>query len=515
MSAGPTPCPILFLGAGPAKTEAKTGIPYSGLAGDELRKTYLIAARMHDDDIHIGNATLCWDGTDRTPAESRVLDCANCHVPELLWQVEPKIVVLMGGVTQRICDMRIRLDMHHGIPQRTTLVGGLWSGWVVPMYEPALGMRETSRMTQLLEDFRRLGEWIRGDWQPAAPKDYALDYKLVGETRHDIQLLKQYISLGGASHGAWGRPEDDWSYHPPVDTEKHGSEPWSVQFSVHAHTGRLVRADNKRALEVLAAYLGTSVVRTVLHNAVGDLDTLEKLGVRVPRYRDTMQEAYHQCSLPQGLKPLAYRLFGANMRSWEDVVWPASVKAICEWMEDGITFAAEHLTEKVTTEWKKPLCLDCGHRHGVLLASEDSLSGPVYVAKKCGNKASGTKCGCESNNVTWQRTDYRPGAVERILTHLLTHTVRTEDDEEPYHPWKKLREMEVAGLRGKCATRGEWEAIEEACGPMPILGIGNCRIEEAVGYGCGDADWTGQVAAALKQGRESERWKVEKEDWDI
>lgn len=192
---GPTQARCLFLGAGPSKVEDRTGIPYSGLAGDELTDTYLAVAGLHRADVVIGNATLCWDGTDRTPSDARVAACAAHHLPALLDRVRPEVVVLMGGATNKIADVRvssldrIRLDTHHGTPQWGTLPGG-WTGWIWPMFEPALGMRETARMTQLLTDFKHLGQWLKSEWFPPAADLAQKDYRLARTT----QQVKDYFN---------------------------------------------------------------------------------------------------------------------------------------------------------------------------------------------------------------------------------------------------------------------------------------------------------------------------------
>jgi hypothetical protein len=56
--------------------------------------------------------------------------------------------------------------------------------------------------------------------------------------------------------------------------------------------------------------------------------------------------------------------------------------------------------------------------------------------------------------------------------------------------------------------------IEGRIGPYPILGIGNCSMEQAVAYAVGDADWTGRVAVELER-RRGESFKIYEGDRDI
>lgn len=509
---GPTPCPLLFIGAGPGKREAITLIPYSGQAGDELTDTYLPAAYLSRDEVHLANSSCCWDGTDRTPNEGRVVGCARLHLPDLLDRVKPEVVVLMGGVTQRLADKRIRLDMHHGIPQRGSLLGGVWEGWIWPSYEPALGMRETSRMSQLLEDFRNLGRWWRGEWEPVRPaEEVEKDYAVVSS----VDSLVRYIRGDGTNGATPCRLTPDGRPKPSIDTERHGRKLWSLQFSLSPGTGRLLRCPDTRPLLGTGAGRETGLLRefnqwvretqaeATLHHAGQDLDAMEGMGVvpvsvRNPTegFRDTMQEAYQLCSLPQGLKALSYRLLGVTMRTWEDVVWPASVEAWAEWAGEAVYLAGDSQQVEVRTDLKRGRCADCGHQHS---------KGPC---KRPG-------CGCVSTAWTMVKIEHAPGAVEKILRHVLRYTLATVEADKPYHPWKKMVGMQAEGLRGDKATAGEWDWVEEFVGPMPILGIGNVKDEaEEIAYSVGDADMTGQVASELEVRRGDRRWVVEKEDYD-
>lgn len=470
---GPQPCPYLFLGAGPAQAEARAGEPYVGLAGQELCQTYLPIAGLRREDVRIGNASLCWDGTDRTPPLSRVLACARRHLPRLLDECKPEVVVLMGGVAKALCDLPLRLETHQGVPQWGSLLGGVWEGWVWPSYEPALGMRETGRMNQLIECFQRLGQWVRGEWTPPQP----------------VERPTRYEVLHGELGGLWPTLA--------IDTEKDGSRPWSLQWSGRAGCGYMLYADDARGLAKFEAWRREEDPLFIFHEAVGDMSTLAKLGmgIGVGRWRDTMQESYQLCSLPQGLKPLAYRLLGVTMRSWADVVWPASVAAVCDWMERAADLAAGKLQVSETATLTIAPCSGCGKR------------GKAAVCKVCGAPRE------------FKRVAYKAGAAEAVLRHVRAYTLAsaadTDGDKKPYNPWDRLEEMKQEGLRGKVAERWEWEWLEENVGTTPTLSIANADPEQAVAYAIGDADMTGQVASELKRLRGGERWRIAAEDRDV
>jgi uracil-DNA glycosylase family 4 len=530
------PARVVLIGAGPGKHEARSYRCYSGPAGDELENTYLaIAGLDREEDCWIGNCVLCYDGQNKTPDENRARRCAAYHLPRVLAASNPDVLVLMGGVACRIADKRLRLDFHHGFPVFTSVLDGAWEGWVFPSFEPALGIRDTPQMRYLLEDFRNLGLWLEGDWVPptldgtAEEAEGERDYALV----RTVADLDDYLGRYGDMRGY--RSDGGPVYiRPAVDTERHGRDPWSVQFSTAPRTGRMLLSPNSKyadtgAQEVLSAFQArVRSARAVfdLHNCGQDLDTLEKMGIVPASFYDTQQEAYQLCSLPQGLKSLAHRLRGVVMRSWQDVVWPASVDAVADWMREGIALAAAENQDVVQHTLKLGVCADCGHQHKPKAKAARKTKKAVVAQLTFGAMEVDTsdliltptpckQCGCEGMEQVYTRMEYKPSAVEKILKHVLDYTGKTKDDDEPYHPWEKLAEMKGKGLRGKKTEGWEWDWLDEALGKMPILGIGNCELQETVDYGCSDADRTGLVAADMAVMRGSERWRIDEADRDV
>ena len=478
---GPMPCNVMCLGAGPSKHEVARCRAYAGPAGEELNDTYLPRGGLRrGETVWIDNCAKCWDGSDKTAPDKRVLACARWHLPHLLKQVRPKVLVLMGGAPCKLSDRRIRLDLHRGIPQWGTVLDRTWEGWIWPMFEPALGMRDTPRMTQILDDWRNFGKWMKGEWEPPHLAPIPLDY----------QLLRTW------------EPLHEYLQHPAMrieaglDTESHAGKLWSVQVSHTPGTGRMILAEDRELVRKFAEWTHTASNLWYLHYANADLDPCEDAGIALTNWRDTLQEAYHTNSLPQGLKALVFRLFGYEMRSWEDTVWPASVDAVIGWMREAAELAAANLGDTDVKTLKKGKCGACGHPHST---------------GKC------ARCGCDQGiavaRVYETRTPKR-GAAESILRHIVLHTEATRDDDKPYNPFKNLKKMREEGLRGKVAERWEWEFLEEELGAMPQLGIANCPLDIAIPYAIGDADFELRVARRLKEERTSDRYKVDQGDWD-
>ena len=291
------------------------------------------------------------------------------------------------------------------------------------------------------------------------------DWKMVGEYLNfgdDGDPAPEPTQYREYHDGGWpwliGGP-----YPVGVDTESHGGRPWSVQVSSAPGTGVLIRTDDARGMEWLrAGMLGEEIV---LHNAAYDLEVLRQLDIPVRSYRDTMQEAFHLGNLPQGLKALAYRLFRHTMTSYEETVRPASIHKLQEWMTEAYAVALADLT---------------------------------VVTPQIGKKGQPIKDKVEKSG------------LESLLTRLL----RLTDAASDYNPWGSDKEPRLDAFWNDPANEWMTAHVEARCGRYPILGIGNCTMQDAVQYAVGDADWTGRVAVELARRREG-AFQIYKGDRDV
>lgn len=436
---GPQPARVLLIGERPGVTENKYNRVFIGKSGDELDETYLPLAGLHRSDVRVCNTVLCWAEGNRTPTDKEVAACSAHHLPQEIARTKPELIILLGGTACKLVK-GIKLDTHHGFFQRGSLYG--YKGWFLPMYHPALGMHESRWMTHLLEDWAAFNERSRSRVDPTPKALVQTDYRAANrvEIAEYLAQTMDVLSLG-------------------VDTEDHGGVPWSVQLSHTPGTARLVRADDREAIAYLARHAADSSAEWIFHFAGHDLDILSRLGINPTRYRDTMQEAFHLGNLPQGLKPMVYRLFGYTMTSWEDVVRPYSIEALICWLVEALEIARADLS--------------------------------LIEVKRL---------------VTKIRETVKKGPLEQFIARLLIHT----SSESEYDPWKRLAEF--WGFDGN-----EWMTshIEARIGRYPILGIANAPFHKALTYACGDADWTGQAADELARRRADPYFQISSEDRDI
>lgn len=436
---GPQPASLLIVGERPGLNENRYGRVFIGKTGEELNETYLPLANLRRSDVRITNAVRCWADNNRTPTDKEILACSRHHLPSELAATKPDVVMLMGGSACRMVPS-IRLDTHHGIPQWGKLFD--YEGWIIPMYHPALGLHESKWMTYLLEDWSQwAGRMVKEHYSPGVKKAAPTDYRIA-----DRAELASYLNSLSAVLDI------------SVDTEDHGGVPWSVQVSHRPGSARLIRANDRDSLGYLAEWARASSTDWTFHNAPGDLDVLAQMGVQVSRYEDTMQQAYHLSNLPQGLKPLVYRLFGFTMTSWEDVVRPYSIDALIYWMVEALEISRADLS--------------------------------LVEVKRLKTKI---------------RETVKKGPLEQLLSRLLQHTSRESD----YDPWDRLGQFWTDDANDHAISH-----IEARIGSYPILGIANAPLSKAVTYACGDADWTGRVAVELAKRRQDPYWQIAEEDKD-
>lgn len=314
---GPQPARVLAIAERPGQRENERGEVLVGPTGQEWDELYLPLAGLDRSEVRSCNTVMCWADSNKTPTEKEIQQCAPFHLPEEIARTNAEVILLMGASACALVP-GVRLDMHHGIPQHTRKVGELfgWSGWVVPMFHPSMGLHESRFMQICMEDWEGLRGLCNFKDDPAPTAVTYREGMYVGP--HTF-------------HGVAG-----------VDTESHNGKPWSVQVSMLPGTGMLWRTDDAKGMGFLREMLPQWDV--VMHHAAYDLEVLRSLGIHVRSFRDTMQEAFHLGNLPQGLKALTYRLFRHTMTSYEETVRPASIGALMAWMTEAYQIAVLDLT---------------------------------------------------------------------------------------------------------------------------------------------------------------------------
>lgn len=294
---GPKPCKLMVVGERPGKQEPLTGIPFTGAAGKELDR-YLALSRTPRSSVYVTNVVK--DYLDADPTDDEIARDA----PELEQEIEdcqPELIVPVGRFAIRYFLGDVDVEQVHGLLHFNEHYGAVY-----PCYHPAAGLHSPDSIQFIQDDFKGLG---------------VLEQRFLPEDRWPIP---EYPANQPPS----------WYADLPIDTEGFPHAPWCLTYSQIAGKAGLIMAGDER-LRWIQEYISRSECNIILHNSMHDLGVLRALGCPIPtgRFRDTMVMAYNLCLLPQGLKPLAYRIAGMEMSSYEEVIAPGREMVWAEWME--------------------------------------------------------------------------------------------------------------------------------------------------------------------------------------
>ncbi len=214
-----------------------------------------------------------------------------------------------------------------------------------------------------------------------------------------------------------------------VDTEICRGKLWSVQFSTEPGTAWLLPIPEDHVGRVDLTVIPGKIV---LHNYLFDV---RYVNVRDDGFVDSMVMAY-LTGCPQGLKELASRLCGVNMVTYSEMVRPGQLE-----------LSLKYLTEASNREWPAP---------------------PVVKETKWSNMD-----GCL---VTRQK---KPWHISRKIAKILSD-MEGSAGIDPFRRWRDIPEPERA-------------VVEGDLGPMPESSLADIPMEDAMQYGCRDADVTLRV----------------------
>lgn len=346
---GPTPCSIMFVGEAPGKTEDRTrdkeghGMPFHGDAGQELNRVYLPLAGLRRSEVYVTNTVQCIpDDSGGNPSDTLARCCAQHHLPGEIATVQPDFIITLGAVAYHTMFPSLPpLEYQHGIPIPASY-SNVWTGTLIPMYHPAAGLRSGRTMAMLVDDFKALPQHLSN---PSREPGHLGIYDSL-ETSWDVEMAFDTLP---PSPSTLPRPA------VALDTEVYTlatMRPYCLSFSTQPGTGFIIHHQHQDALDELHYQITTRSLTTLLHNAPFDYPILSSLFRRpLPcnRIVDTMALAYHIGSIPQGLKPLAYRLLNVDMTDFDSLTLPYWHAALREWL--GVV--ASQLEPAITTPGKK------------------------------------------------------------------------------------------------------------------------------------------------------------------
>jgi DNA polymerase len=153
---------IFFIGEGPGFHENEQGRPFVGAAGQILTEL-LESIGLERRAVWITNVVRCRPPENRDPLPEEIEACAS-FTKRQLEVLRPKVVVTLGRHAMGRFLPGESISRVHGQQRRS-------GEYVVfPMYHPAAALRQRSLRQQLLDDFRKLSDFLERTPAPRQPQ---------------------------------------------------------------------------------------------------------------------------------------------------------------------------------------------------------------------------------------------------------------------------------------------------------------------------------------------------------
>ncbi|OLC53345.1 MAG: uracil-DNA glycosylase [Chloroflexi bacterium 13_1_40CM_4_68_4] len=152
---------IYFIGEGPGYHENEQGRPFVGSAG-QLLTELLESIGLERRAVWITNVVRCRPPENRDPSPQEIEAC-DVYTKRQLTALAPKVIVTLGRHAMARFLPGEAISRVHGQPRRS-------GEYVVfPMYHPAAALHQPSLRQQLVDDFRKLSDFLERTPAPAAP----------------------------------------------------------------------------------------------------------------------------------------------------------------------------------------------------------------------------------------------------------------------------------------------------------------------------------------------------------
>lgn len=515
---GPLDADVFAIGEAPGLAESESGRPFVGKSGRELTRYIERSAKLRREDWYLTN--LCkWRPETRRATGNNPPTSADIHrdEPELaqeLLKVGPSWIVAIGRYSlQWLLGKKATVTDCHGfaypLPDATiakivrltgdaedTVRKRLGSARVVSVTHPAAGLHDTDTQSEIHFDFVRLGQFVRGELDPAPPIDAYPnpDYR-------EVEVLPSLSPRKVA-----------------VDTEGVESDIWCSTLTWKPGMGRLVLTDSLRAMQSYRRFILRDGHTLGLHNAPWDIPKICRMleidiyeFSKLVDFEDTMQMAFLVRLVPKALKQLGKRFEGVDdIRKYMEVVGPYDQQK------------AEQYLMRVVTDFACSVCEGTGQTLNTTRTHKKTGKPLEPKLEKCEACAGdGTTWEPPQEKFVWdpqkQRVRISRGwpmgrrvrAMLNKAADLEEHaeeradegdgTVLNDFDESATEGGGDDRE--IAGLRRKWLNI-DYEfrvQVEDRLGPMPEATLRDVPFEIARRYACLDSDLTYRSWPKLEQ----------------
>jgi uracil-DNA glycosylase family 4 len=151
---GPYDADIMLVGEGPGFNEDKQGRPFVGAAGRFLEELLSIA-HLKRSDVYITNVVKHRPPNNRDPEPGELAACRS-YLDRQIALIEPKVIVTLGRYSLGTFFPGDKISTVHGrIRERD-------GRHFFNMYHPAAALHQQALRQTLLDDMKRLADFIQG-----------------------------------------------------------------------------------------------------------------------------------------------------------------------------------------------------------------------------------------------------------------------------------------------------------------------------------------------------------------
>ncbi len=126
--------PIMVIGEAPGEQEDREGLPFVGRGG-QFFMDLLESINVKRSDLFITNSVKCRPPKNRTPTMKECGECNDLWLQKQITLLNPKLIILVGGVAVRTCLGKGSVGKLHG-----TVITKEGRKYFV-MYHPAAALR--------------------------------------------------------------------------------------------------------------------------------------------------------------------------------------------------------------------------------------------------------------------------------------------------------------------------------------------------------------------------------------
>lgn len=323
---GPVPSDLMIVGEAPGRQEAQLGRPFCGPSGAELN-WYLQRHSLSSSQFYLDNVVRLYQDGNPDPTPELIAE----WTPRLLTtiaEVRPKVIVPVGRFATRWflgddAEMDACLGIpHHGgefsndITYRSRAHGAV----VIPNFHPAYSLRNPAVKAQMNIAFGRIADAAR------LARGNRLD--LIRFPHDPYAGHEEYSDVTGVEAARILRNRRPRRLG--FDTEGYPDDPFSLQFATEPGVAYMLRyeqpdfADGVQALQEVADYGCVFCVHDAFTPSGTGYDTMISricgLELRDASFSNTMYRAFALRIEPNGLKPLLWRWCGMRQSEYMNLI---------------------------------------------------------------------------------------------------------------------------------------------------------------------------------------------------